>query len=95
MIRVWESISDETLKKLNNWIIFWLSLKVMKLNGTIFRFFKKTFGKNHKIKKNYKFPPINKEKINNKIKELEKLLRLKNKLDYKLLSDRTILIKPK
>ena len=95
MIRVWESISDETLKKLNNWMIFWLSLKVMKLNGTIFRFFKKTFIKNHKIKRNYKFPPINKEKINNKIKELEKLLRLKNKLDYKLLSDRTILIKPK
>ena len=95
MIRVWESISDETLKKLNNWIIFWLSLKVMKFNGTIFRFFKKTFSKNHKIKRNYKFPPFNKEKINNKIKELEKLLRLKNKLDYKLLSDRTILIKPK
>ena len=63
--------------------------KVMKLNGTIFRFFK-TFIKNHKIKRNYKFPPINKEKINNKIKELEKLLRLKNKLDYKLLSDRTV-----
>ena len=95
MIRVWESISDENSNKINNWLIFWLSLKVMKLNGKIFGFLKKIFSKNHKIKKNYKFPSFNKKKINNKIKELEKLLRLKNKLDYKLLSDRTILIKPK
>ena len=95
MIRVWESISDENSYKINNWLIFWLSLKVMKLNGKIFGFLKKIFSKNHKIKKNYKFPSFNKKKINNKIKELEKLLRLKNKLDYKLLSDRTILIKPK
>ena len=95
MIKAWESISDESLIKLNNWTLYMFSLKVMKFNGILSRFLKKFFRRNSIIKENYKFPPFNSEKITKKITELEKILKINKKLDYVFLSDRTILIKPK
>ena len=41
VVKVWESIGNTKLSKLNNWFIFYLGLKVMKLNGALTRLFKR------------------------------------------------------
>ena len=92
MIKVWEDISEKSLLKINNWFLFKLSLKIMKLNGLRTKFFKNNSEIN---KSNFKFPPFKEEEILFKIEELIKILGIKEKLNYEILSDRTLLIKKK
>ena len=71
------------------------SLKIMKFNGILGRFFKKIFYKNFHLKQNHKFSYLNERKIIKKIARLQKILGIKQKLTYKILSDKTLLIKQK
>lgn len=93
MIKVWESLNSEKLSITNNWIKFKFKLKIMKFNGMIGRIYRSVFKKKFKEKENYKFPPLNEEKIIEKVNRLQKILGIEEKIDCKLLSDRTILIK--
>ena len=56
---------------------------------------KKIFKKNFHSKENHKFSHLNKEEIIRKITKLQKILGIEDKLSYKILSDRTLLIKQK
>ena len=46
-------------------------------------------------KNNYKFPPLDEKDIHAKISRLQNILKLNKELECKILSQRTILIKPK
>jgi surface carbohydrate biosynthesis protein len=91
IIKIWETIDNKGLSKSNNWFIYKLSLKIMKLNGALHRFVKN----DTKFKKNIKFPPFEKEKILFKFNKLIKILKINHKLNCEFLSDRTILIRKK
>ncbi len=90
-VKVWESINDKSLEKQNNWFLFKLRLKIMKFNGLLGKFFKN----NSKVNKNFKFPPFENNIIRTKIDKLQKILKIKQKIDCEFLSDRTILIRRK
>ena len=91
IIKIWENIGNKSLSKSNNWLLFKLSLKIMKFNGTLRRFFKN----DNKTNKHFKFPPFEREKILFKIDKLRKILKIKQQLNCEFLSDRTLLIKRK
>jgi surface carbohydrate biosynthesis protein len=90
-IKVWENIDDGSLIKKNNWLLFKFGLKIMKFNGLLGKFFKNE----SKINKYHKFPPFEKYIILSKIDKLRGILKIKQKIDCELLSDRTILIRQK
>ena len=96
IIKHWESLSknQSNFSKSSNWILFKLSLKAMKINGIRNRIFKGLFsGKFNFRKKNFKFPPLDRNDINMRVKKLQDVLGIKKNLECKLLSERTILIK--
>ena len=66
----------------------------LKINGIRNRIFKGLFsGKFNFRKKNFKFPPLDRNDINMRVKKLQDVLGIKKNLECKLLSERTILIK--
>ena len=96
IIKHWEnlSINQSNFSKSSNWIMFKLLLKAMKINGIRSKVFKGLFsGKFNFRTENYKFPPLEKNKINEKVKKLQDILGIKKNLESKLLSERTVLIK--
>ena len=93
ILKIWEQVDDGNLSKLNNWILFKLRLKIMKINGILVELYKKYFNSGFKNKKKFKFPPIDEKKTINQVRKFEKILGIKQKINCKLLSDRTVLIK--
>ena len=91
ILRVWESIENSKLSKLNNWLLFNLGLKAMKLN----RFLGRLFKSNKKTEIDHKFSPFNEKNILIKIDKLKKILKINHEYNCKLLSNRTLLIKKK
>ena len=96
IIKCWENLSknQNNFSKTSNWMLFKLLLKAMKLNGIRNRIFKSLIsGKLNLKRKNYKFPPFEKNDINIRVKKLQEVLGIKKSLECELLSQRTILIK--
>ena len=93
MIKVWEGLNNEQLSKTNNWSKFKFKLKIMKFNGMIGKIYNRFIKNKYKERENYKFPSLNEREILDKVNKLQKSLKIKEQLDCKLLSDRTVLIK--
>ena len=93
IINLWEKLGDDSLSRSNNWFLFKLSLKIMKLNGIFGGLFKSLINKNFQKRENFKFPPFNEKTINQKKRKLQKVLGISEHIDCQLLSDRTLLIK--
>lgn len=94
MLKIWENnIDNKDLLKKNNWTLFTLSLKLMKFNGILGKIsnivFKNEFRKNY----NRKFPKFKKVEVEQKFKKFKHILGIEKKINCKLLSDRTVLIK--
>lgn len=94
MIKVWESLSTQKLSKSTNWLKFRFLLIIMSVRDNIAKVLKKLlpyiFGF---YEENHKFPPLNKEDILKKIDSFQKILGIKDKIELKFLSERTILLK--
>lgn len=96
IIRHWENLSknQSNFSKSTNWIMFKLLLKAMKINGIRGKVSRFLFSGEFNFRsENYKFPPLEKNKINEKVKKLQDVLEIKKDLECKLLSERTVLIK--
>ena len=94
MVKIWESLDDKSLSKPNNWAKFIWHLKKMKFNGLIGRIINFLIkNKSLSKKENSKFPVLQQHEIESKVNKLIKILGVNKKLDCKVLSDRTILIK--
>lgn len=94
IVTVWESLNKDNISKPNDWIKFKWFLKAMKFRDFIRRELKrisqKKFGQK---KKNQKFPALDINDISERVNKLQKILGINKKIECKLLSDQTILIK--
>ena len=96
MIKIWESLAIENniSSKSINWIMFKLLLRIMKFNGMICRILGNLSSDKIGPKKgNFKFPSLNREDICKRVDRLQQILGINEKIECKLLSERTILIK--
>ncbi len=94
MIKVWESLSNQKLSKSTNWSKFKIFLIIMSIRDKIAMVLKKLFPYLFGFyEENHKFPPLKKDEIYTKINSLRKILGIKEKIEFKFLSKRTILLK--
>lgn len=94
IIKKWEGLDNKNLSQTSNWIKFQWFLKVKNLKKTLSEVLKKLSpSKFGKYKENHKFPPLNKHDISKRVSNLQRVLGIDKKLECKLLSERTILIK--
>ena len=94
ILKIWDSFSDKSLSISNNWIKFYLLIKIIKLTRFCRNILGKLFPNKFKpIKENYKFPPFDENDIRGRLDRLQDLLGIEKKLECKFLSDRTLVIK--
>jgi len=97
IVRVWEKLDNGECFRPNNWRRFhWWHLTILKLKGgaasTLRKAFPRIFGL---AKENHKFPPMDASDIRERVSRLQQALGLKEPLECKLLSERTVLIRSK
>ena len=90
IIKVWESLDNNNLSKSNNWTNFYLYCKIINFKEVLHKIFPSKFKP---FKDNQKFPPLNEDDIRSRVNRLQDLLGIKEKIECKLLSKKTILIK--
>ena len=94
IVKIWDSLDNNNLSQKSDLLKFKWFLKFKKFKATIAKFLKKLlpiiFGRD---KESYKFQPLHKDEILRRIKILQQTLGIDEKLECRLLSDRTILIK--
>ncbi len=97
IVKTWESISDKEAYKSINLIKFKFFLMNMRFNRLIGDVLKKLFpirfGKLGSQKEKSKFPPLNKDDICERVIKLKQILQIDKKIECKLISERTIVIK--
>ena len=94
IIKVWEGLDDGKLSHYNNWAYVHFVIKIIHLKRAFLKIFHKLFLNKFKTSKiNHKFPKLNNKDICARVDRLQKLLSINEKIECKILSDRTILIK--
>lgn len=94
ILKIWESLNNDKISVPNNWTKYHLFIKTINLKRILLNNLGKLFpGKFRSIKKNHKFPPLESNEIHAKINRLKQILGIKKNIEFKLISNRTILIK--
>ena len=94
MIKIWENLDSKNFSSSSTLKKFELLLKYHNFKQLIKVALKSlSIIRSNSLNKNLKFPPLNKHDINKRIKKFESILGIKEKLECKLLSEKTILIK--
>ena len=94
IVKKWDSLDNKNLSQTSNWTKFQWFLKAINFKKTLIEVLKKLFpSKFGSYKENHKFPPLNKHDISKRISNLQQILGIHDKLECKILSERTILIK--
>jgi surface carbohydrate biosynthesis protein len=97
IIKVWESIFDDFNSRSINLFKIKIFIFKMKINSLIGNFLKvlfpKKFSQFGSSGKNSKFPQLNIYEISQKVEKLKKIFKINKKIECKLISKRTILIK--
>lgn len=95
IIDIWERLANDNLLQSSfNQKRFYIFLNFMRFRGLVGKILKFFFlGKFGPNKKNHKFPPLDKSDIYQRFNKLKKIMGINQKLECKLLSERTILIK--
>ena len=84
IIREWERLYKNNLYLPTNWKKLYLLLKITTIKNKI-------VTKNN----NWKFPPLKKNDICERVKKIKRALKINQKIDCKIISERAILIKKK
>ena len=96
IVNVWETFDSKKLSSTCNWWKFQGQLLLASgrnfMGTTLRRVFPQKFGFSQE---NYKFPPMNAADIQDRVSRLQQTLKLSEPLECKLLSKRTVLIRPK
>jgi hypothetical protein len=94
IVKIWESLDNKKLSQNTNWIKFESFLKFKKFRENAVKFLKNFSLTNfEKQKEINKFMTLNKDDVLKRISKLQNILGINMKLECKLLSDKTILIK--
>lgn len=94
ILKIWENLDDKSLSRSVSWIKYYWILKFInlrKLGGKIKKkLFPSLFGY---YSENNKILEFEKKDINDRVQKILKILKLDDKIECKILSKRTILIK--
>ena len=82
IIREWERLYKNNSHLPTNWKKLYLLLKMTTIKNKIVT-----------KKKNWKFPPLNKNDIYERVKKIKRALKINHKIDCEIISERAILIK--
>ena len=94
IIKEWENLSKNKFHIPTNWKKLHLLLKIISFKNKLFSLLGFFLPDSLKIRnKNWKFPPLNENDINERVKKIKHVLKIKQKLDCKIISERAILIK--
>ena len=94
IIKIWESLDNNSLSESNNWTNFYCYCKIIYFIEVLRKILGRLFpSKFIPFKDNQKFSPLNEDDICSRVKRLQDLLGIKKKIECKLLSKKTILIK--
>lgn len=94
IIKIWEGLTNEKLSKNNNWIKYNWYLKIINVKKFILIIASKLFPNIIKpIKENHKFPAFDPKDIYERVNRLKQILSINKKIECKVVSKRTILIK--
>lgn len=93
IVKVWEKLRNSELSRPNNWTRFRALLWIVKLRGVLRPLFQPT--KLSPGEGNYKFPPVDRADILDRVRRLQLVLGLDEELECKILSERTVLIRRK
>lgn len=97
IIKIWESITDDEISKSINLIklkYFILKMKINRLIGNVLKTLSlKRFSNLGSHGNDPKFPPLDFNEISKRITKLKKILKIDKKIECKLVSERTIIIK--
>jgi hypothetical protein len=94
IIKVWESLNVNKFSKSNNWIKFYWLCKIMSFRRSFRKIMSKLFPNRFKYnKENNKFPPLDKNDVLNRVSRLQNILGIKENLQCKFISNKTVLIR--
>ena len=94
IIKIWENIANNNLSSLSNLKKFKMFLKYSMFKKTIKNALRSLLPeKFNTVNKNPKFPDLDQNDINERIKKFQKILGLSKKVECKFLSKKTIHIK--
>ena len=93
ILKTWESLDDGTLSHSNNWFKFNLICKILNFKRKIYNILVKLAPNKFKPDKaSLKFPSLDSKDISLRINRFQNLLGIKENLQCKLISEKTILI---
>jgi len=96
IIKIWESLDDQSLSRPNNWLTYKWRLQLMNFNGLVGRILKFFIKGKFEVKKeNPKFPSIEINEIRKSVKTFQEVLGINKKLECRYLSKHSVLIKLK
>ena len=94
IVKLWENLDNNKLSKPSNWRMYQYLLKIYQIKHVIGRILRKLYPvRFSNFREDFKFSPLNKDEIINKVSRLQNILKIEKKLDCKLLAKRTILIR--
>ena len=94
IVKLWESLDNNKLSKPSNWRMYQCLLKVSEIKHFIGQSLRKLYPvRFSNFREDFKFSPLNKDDIINKVHILQNILKIDKKLDCKLIAKRTILIR--
>ena len=94
IVKLWENLDNQKLSKPSNWRMYQWLLKVTQIKHIIGRSLRKLFPvRFSNFREDFKFSPLNKDDIFDKVSRLQNTLGIDKELECKLLSKRTILIR--
>ncbi|MDC1079195.1 hypothetical protein OAS05_01085 [Candidatus Pelagibacter sp.] len=94
IVKLWESLDNNKLSRPSNWRMYQCLLKVSQIKHLIGQSLRKLYPvRFSNFREDFKFSPLNKDDIINKVCRLQNILKIDKKLDCKLLAKRTILIR--
>ena len=82
IIKEWERLYKNNFHLPTNWKKLYLLLKITTIKNKFITKYK-----------NWKFPPLNENDISERVKRIKHVLKIKQKIDCKIISERAILIK--
>ena len=94
IVKIWESLNNNQLSRSSNWRMYQCLLKFSEIKHVIGQSLRKLYPMRFSnFREDFKFSPLNKSDIINKVHKLQNILKIDKKLDCKLLGKRTILIR--
>ena len=94
IIKLWESLDNDKFNKSSSLTKLQWFIKISNFKKIVIKVLKKILPSRFRnVKEDWKFPPLDQDEIRKRIEKLKNILKINAKLECKLLSNQTILIR--